>query len=74
MPMRSLLSCFPELTALAAAEVFPAPDGDEGYQRSPRLEMEGRALRAVSFLWSNTLYMPIEDAARLLAAEPGLAK
>ena len=74
VPMRSLLSCFPELTALAAAEVFPAPDGDKGYQRSPRLEMEGRALRAVSFLWSNTLYMPIEDAARLLAAEPGLAK
>lgn len=77
VPVPSLLSCFPELTAPEAPvpEIIAYPGGGQGFRRTLTLEMEGRALRTRGFLWNNTLYVPIEDAARLLSAqlvaEPG---
>lgn len=77
VPLPSLLSCFPELTAagLASSGGVPsrleAPAEEPGNGRAVRksltLETEGRSLRMRGFLWNNTLYVPVEDAARLLS-------
>lgn len=77
VPLPSLLSCFPELTAagLASSGGVPsrleAPAEDSGSGRAVRksltLETEGRSLRMRGFVWNNTLYVPLEDAARLLS-------
>ena len=72
VPVQSLLSCFPELTAPEDAslpDTIEYPGGSQGYRRSLTLSAEGRALRTRGFLWNNTLYVPLEDAARFLSAE-----
>ena len=80
IPLPSLLSCFPELTAgnLASSGSVPsrltAPaagalsDDGRAVRKSLTLELEGRSLRTRGFVWNNTLYVPLEDAAQLLSA------
>lgn len=63
VPAASLLACFPELNIPG-----PVPAGEAG-QREVTLKTEGRALRSRGFLWNNTLYVPLADAAGLLRTD-----
>lgn len=73
VPVPNLLAYFPELTvpgvSAAAQEAIGELGEDRAIRRSLALEAEGRTLRSRGFLWSNTLYVPIKDAAGLLSAD-----
>lgn len=62
VPAASLAACFPELSV------------SEAGGREATLEAEGRARRTRGFLWNNTLYVPLKDAAGLLEMNPAPAE
>lgn len=83
VPLPSLLSRFPELTAAPPAGTVPSrltappkttlPVGDRAVRRPLTLEAEGESRRVRGFLWNGTLYASLEDAAQLLRADLELA-